>query len=94
MGRERRRHRLNLGPARHRPRPRDDRDVIKHDRRVLDEDRVGKIRRIRQPCHPAAETSQRRFVLLVLRNRTSVVNRLTHQVRKLAPTDTWRNGAG
>ena len=51
------------------------------------------VRQIRQPHHAAAEALETVLVLVVLRDGARVVNRLTRQMRQLAPIDRMRHRA-
>ena len=87
-------HRVDLRPPRFRARPRDHRDVVEHDRRVLDEHRVGQVRRVGSRCTRASQREPApphtpRAAPPRARNRSA-----PRQVRQLAAIDAERNGAG
>ena len=86
--------RVNFRPPRRRARPRDDRQIVEHHRRVLDKHRVGQLRRIRQALDSATKTPQHRLVRVVLRHSARVVDRLTLEMRQLAVLDAGRDRAG
>ncbi len=87
MTRQSRRHRDGLAAPRLRARPRDHRHLVEHDRRVLDEHRVGQLGLDGQPLDRAPELREQRLVGSVLPLGELDVDRFASEVRELAPRE-------
>jgi hypothetical protein len=75
------------------PRPCDDGQFVQHNRRVLDEDRVGQIRLGRHASKTDAQSRKAFFVASMFLDRFGYVNLLTRKECQLAIGETGGDGA-
>ena len=74
------RHGLDFRPPRGSAWSRDDRDLVEHERGILDKDRVRQRRFFRRPDNPGAERAQRRLVTLVVGDRLGDIDGIAREV--------------
>jgi hypothetical protein len=86
-------HRVHFRAPRRRPRPRQHRQFVEHDRGVFDEYRIRQLGGIRQALHAAAGAPKRLLVGRVLLHRARIVDRRPLDVGELASSDAYRDSS-